>query len=302
MDRLQPGANVLIAARTGNSEWLLLDDDAAGERWVRRNAVQEASPLASIPVRDVTATPQPSPTPTPDSEETPTPGEGVPDFAPSDARFVFGTSGRPAIRISIVNSGADFTGPVVVEAGMSSGSLVSSQLVFDLSLRSGRVATVDFELAGAVPDRTDISVSIDPGNAVRESNEDNNSVTFTSVAAPLDPPELLIDGVSVSGTTVNVTVINIGGALPESQVSVRVSVGGGQATQSATASLETNGTLNFTVEAPGTGTGTVQVLIDGATAASRSIEVGTAEPTVTETATTTTTATAEVTPSPTTVA
>lgn len=278
--RLQPGATVVLAARTTDGEWVLIDDDSAGDRWIRRNAVQESGDLAGLPARDVTATPPPTATPTAEAG-TPTPTGGEPDFAPSDARFVAAAGGRAVLRVSIANNGADFSGPLVVEAVVSAGNLVSSQLVFDLSLRSGRVATVDFELVGPVPDRADVSIRIDPGNAIRESNEDNNSVTFTGVSAPQDPPEILIESVSVSGTTLTVVVVNLGGALPESEIAVRVSVGGAQATQTTRARLDTDGRIQFTIQAPGTGSGTVQVLIDGATAASRPVEVagGAATPT-----------------------
>jgi subtilase family serine protease len=187
---------------------------------------------------------------------------------------VFASGGRAALRVSIANSGADFSGPLVVEAVMSSGNLVSSQLVFDLSLRSGRVATVDFELQGDVPERADVSIRIDPSNVIRESNEDNNSVTFTGVTTPSDPPEVLIESVSVEGTTLTIVVVNLGGALPQSEIAVRVSVGGGQATQATITSLDSEQRIQFTIQAPGTGSGTVQVLIDGATAATRGVEVG----------------------------
>jgi uncharacterized protein YraI len=279
--RLQPGTRVMIAAKTRDGEWLLLDDDSPGERWIRRNAVQEDASLVNVPIRDVTATPPPTSTPTPESTATPTPTGAEPDFAPIDARFVFGAGGRGALRVSITNTGADFSGPLVVEAATSDGTLVSPKIVFDLSLRSGRVATVDFEIAGPLPERADVTVRIDPENAIRESNEDNNTVTFTGVTAPSDPPEIVIESLSVDGATITVVVHNIGGPMQPSEITVRVSVAGSQASQSTTASLDSDQRIQFTIQAPATGTGTVQVLVNGATAATRTVEVGGGEATST---------------------
>jgi hypothetical protein len=274
VDRLQPGAAVLLAAKTRDNEWLLLDTDAPGERWIRRNAVQESSSLANLPVRDTSGTPAPTATPTPDGEPTEEPPAGDPDFAPVDARFIFAEGGRAVLRVSVQNAGGDFSGPLVVEAAMSDGRLVSSQLVFDLSLRSGRAATVDFDIAGALPERADVTVSIDPGNAVAESNEDNNRVTFGGVAAPADPPEIIISAATVDGFDVAVRVRNLGGPLGQSEITVRLEIAGQVITQSVVQALDTDEAIDFVLEAPGTGSGTVQVLIDGATADSRPVEVG----------------------------
>jgi hypothetical protein len=273
VDRLQPGAEVLIAARTPDSEWLLLDEESAGERWIRRNAVQDSTNLSALPLREVSGTPPPTAT-TPSGEptETPTPS-GAPDFSPVDARFVFADGGRSALRVSIRNDGADFAGPVVVSVQTSATSLASTQLVFDLSLRSGRVATVDFQTTGEVPERDDVTVVVDPDDAVRETNEDNNTVTFTGVPAPSDPPELLISQVTVDGSQVTVVVRNIGGPLPPTEISVRVTIGGNQTTQTTTTSMATDQSIPFTLQSPGTGEGTVEVLLSGGIAATETVTV-----------------------------
>jgi hypothetical protein len=190
-----------------------------------------------------------------------------------DARFVFADGGRSALRVSIRNDGADFAGPVVVSVQTSATSLASTQLVFDLSLRSGRVATVDFQTTGEVPERDDVTVVVDPDDAVRETNEDNNTVTFTGVPAPSDPPELLISQVTVDGSQVTVVVRNIGGPLPPTEISVRVTIGGNQTTQTTTTSMATDQSIPFTLQSPGTGEGTVEVLLSGGIAATETVTV-----------------------------
>jgi hypothetical protein len=86
-------------------------------------------------------------------------------------------------------------------------------------------------------------------------------------------------------------IANIGGTLPPGEITVVVSVGGVQQSQSIAGGLESDETATFVIEAPGTGTGTVSVLINGATAASAPVEIASGAPTETATATETATET-----------
>ena len=286
--RVQPGTEVLLVARTRDSEWLQLDD-STGERWIRRNAVAESGSLSSLPIRDVTATPPPTATATPPTTPTPSTAN-LPDFSPSDARFVFADRGRAALRVSIKNDGADFSGPLVIEAVTTPDGLLISPLVFDINLRTGRVATVDFEVSGALPDRADVTVRVDPGNAVSESNEDNNTVGFTGVRAPADPPEISISAATIDDGQIGVTIVNLGGPLAPSEVAVVVEVGTNQSQSSRVLSLDTDESASFSVPIPATGTATVRILLNGATAATGTVQIpGTATATpATQGATTTT--------------
>lgn len=284
--RLQPGAEVRLVARTRDSEWLQIDD-SAGERWIRRNAVSESGSLSTLPIRDVTATPPPTATATPPTTPTPSTAN-LPDFSPSDARFVFADRGRAALRVTIKNDGADFSGPLVIEAVTSPGSLLVSPLVFDINLRTGRVATVDFEVTGALPDRADVTVRVDPENAIEESNEDNNTVGFTGVRAPADPPEISISSATIVDGQINVTVTNLGGQLAPTEVSVVVEVGTNQSQSKRVLSLDTDESAHFQVPVPAAGTATVRVLLNGATAATGTVQIpGTATATATTASTTT---------------
>ena len=244
-------------------------------------------PSAAQTIRDVTATPPPTATATPPTTPTPSTAN-LPDFSPSDARFVFADRGRAALRVTIKNDGADFSGPLVIEAVTSPGSLLVSPLVFDINLRTGRVATVDFEVTGALPDRADVTVRVDPENAIEESNEDNNTVGFTGVRAPADPPEISISSATIVDGQINVTVTNLGGQLAPTEVSVVVEVGTNQSQSKRVLSLDTDESAHFQVPVPAAGTATVRVLLNGATAATGTVQIpGTATATATTAATTT---------------
>ena len=294
-ERLEPGATVLVVARTEDSEWLMIDDDAAGEHWIRRNAVQDNPALVSLPVRTDVAD-EPTQTATPEPGETPAPTpSGGPDFTPVDARFVYAEGGRGVLRVSVVNNGSSFSGSLTVQAAISSGSLVQSQIVLDLSLPPGGGATLNFEVAGSLPSQANATVIVDPGNAISESIEDNNTAHFPGLSSPAGPPELIITSVEVSDGSVTVVVTNLGGQLPPGEIAVVLTVGGVQEIQSTNTGLATDESVTFTLTAPGTGTGTVSVVINGATAQSVSVDIPpeattTASATTTETATEATTA------------
>ena len=168
--------------------------------------------------------------------------------------------------------------------------LLISPLVFDINLRTGRVATVDFEVSGALPDRADVTVRVDPGNAVSESNEDNNTVGFTGVRAPADPPEISISAATIDDGQIGVTIVNLGGPLAPSEVAVVVEVGTNQSQSSRVLSLDTDESASFSVPIPATGTATVRILLNGATAATGTVQIpgaATATPTTQGSATAT---------------
>ena len=310
---LQAGTDVRLLARASSGQWLLIEDRVAGERWVRANAIQVEGDVESLPIRDTAATSTPggavSATATPDRGTTPVPS-GLPDFVPTDARFVFSGASRLALRVTIRNDGASYNGPVVVSVNTAPGATVSSQLTFQLSLASGRSAVADFDVPTAPPGRVDITVRVDPANSIRESNDDNNSATFRSVASPAEPPDIQVAVTIQPGAngSIVVTVSNSGGPLQSTEVRVVLRVAGQEQTAAKTVSLGKDESTTFTFAKFAQGDGSVQVSLNGVPAASGGFKVegasgtvsATAQPTgTTPAATATTPATTTATPQPT---
>ncbi|MGK2964983.1 MAG: hypothetical protein ACSLFM_05195, partial [Tepidiformaceae bacterium] len=119
-------------------------------------------------------------------------------------------------------------------------------------------------------------VTVDPDDAIDEGAEDNNSVTFT--VNPLEEePNIVIGTVAVGGGSLTVTVLNNGGDMDSSVVTVRFSVtDGGQTTTaetSGTVALAKNQEQTFTIANAPSGTGVVTVLVDGVQVASTNASV-----------------------------
>lgn len=279
---LRAGNEVRLVARTSNGEWFLIDDAAQGERWVRANAIQVDGDAESLPQRDTASTPTPGTTSTiiatatPARATTPTPASGPPDFVPTDARFVFSGAGRIALRITIRNDGGSYSGPLVIALTTTSPGLVAGQLVFDVTLGNNRSTTVDFDVIVAPQGKVDVTARIDPSNAVRESNDDNNSATFRGISAPVEPPNIDA-GVTVQpgpAGSIIVTVRNSGGPLAATEFRVRLRVGGQEQTSSKTVALGTGESTTFTFAKFASGDGILEVSAGGVPVASGTFTVG----------------------------
>ena len=140
-----------------------------------------------------------------------------------------------------------------------------------MALPAGGSAVADFELKTPVTTAKTAVVKVDPDNAVKETNEDNNSATFT-LAPAVEQPDLTISKVDTTGNIV-VTITNAGGALPASTVTVKVTVGGNGSEQSKNIALANGQSSDFTVTKPGTGAGKVEVFLAGQVVKTKEITV-----------------------------
>lgn len=175
---LQPGREVDVIGRTRNGEWLLID--VGGGNWVPRSAIELLDSIELVPIRE--PTPTPVPTPTPEPSPTPTPEPQLPDFAPTDAFLV----GNNLLRVTIANrSSASYEGVLVVSATGVGADPPS--IAVNVSLPGHSSITVDFTLSPGITEETTVNVKVDPDNAIEETVEDNNSVTFV-LQPPADQP------------------------------------------------------------------------------------------------------------------
>lgn len=204
----------------------------------------------------------------------------MPDFSPVDARMVFGGNGRASLRISIRNEGSAYAGPLVVGLTTVPAGLVSPQQAFDVNIGTGKTATVDFEVTGQLPAKTDVTVRVDPANAIKEASKDNNTTSFKGVTAPADPPDVVVSSVTVqpgASGTITVTVLNNGGNLGQSEIRVKVTVGSSDASQVKNQALNKGESTNFSFQKFATGSGRVEVFINGVPTASANIDVPAAQ-------------------------
>ena len=258
---------VLVGRSAGESEWVLLDSGL----WIRRAAVRLDDSLALLPVRRPTPTPAPSSTPTPQPSETATPEGGLPDLSPSNAALA---DEGATLRVTIRNqSTADYQGPLVVSAvGLPEGDL---QEAFLVNIPAGGNQVVEFDLPRANTDGGTVQISVDVGNNVEESNEDNNDATFL-LSPSVDPPVFTV-AATVNGATIDVTVTNVGGPLTDASMFVSVSLAD-STNSSGTAdslSLQTGQSRSFKVSTPiGTGQATVTVFVNGEAFGSGSVQIG----------------------------
>src|SRR5690606_21159360 len=93
------------------------------------------------------------------------------------------------------------------------------------------------------------------------------------------PPSFSISA-NVGETSVSVTIQNIGGPLPASNVAIEVRLGGSSnRSASQNISLQNGQSANFTVSRPvGSGTAEIVVYVDDQQFASTTIEIGGGEP------------------------
>jgi hypothetical protein len=269
---LEPGETVKIVGKTRDGEWLLLER-SNGERWVVRTAIQEQDSIALVQVREPSPTPAPSiaatNTPaaeTPEPSRTPTqPTEKLPDFVPIDARFVFTQGGAAALRVTIRNDGAGYSGPLVLTVTTDPPTGASGSVVFNVVVGTGTTTAVDFQAGGNLPDKVNVSVQVDPGNAVNEASEANNTAQFGNVSAPVEPPNVSL-GQPVIGANITVVVTNSGGPLKAgTELVVRVKVGEFEKEdrQTLAAPLGKGASLTFTIAKPGSGEGSIALLVGG---------------------------------------
>lgn len=262
---LETGSRVRVIGRTTDNAWLLLD----GGGWVRRSAIRLLDSIEFLPRRDPTPTPVPTHTPTPEASPSPspTPSRDRPDFTPTNAAL---TNGGRTLAITIANlSPRSYEGPLEVQvSGLPEGT---RSRAFQVRLAENGNTTVSFELSTAVNSQIAVRVTVDPGNAILELSEDNNSATFT-LAAPTPEPSLSIANVTRNASQVRVTVRNDGGPLSSTTVTIRVSLGGERQESSRTIALATGQEAEFVVAKPSTsGEATVEVLIGGSVVASTTV-------------------------------
>jgi hypothetical protein len=266
---LTAGTEVTILGRTRDSDWLLIDMDNG--RWVKRNAIGElGDSLSLVPVKDPTPVPQPSATntavPSPSPSVSPTPNGKLPDFVPQNATL---TDGGAKLRVTIGNpSSNNYTGPLVVSvSGVNPGTLSQA---FSVNLPANGSATVEFDLNPPLTTQKTATIKVDPDNAVKEANEDNNRVDFGLTPAT-SQPDLVITTVDPGANSITIGIRNNGAALPASEITIRITVGGAKAELTKTLALAKGQDASFSVAKPGSGAGRVDVLISGISVASKEI-------------------------------
>lgn len=217
---LDPGDQVTIVGKTRDKEWLLVDIGGQ-ELWIKRTAVQIDDSLSLVPVREATPTPVPDPTETPEPSPSPSPSPDPsgPDFIPTDAVIEVVGANQQVLLVTISNgTSADFQGALVVAvSGLPSGS---AEVAFPVDIPGNGSTTVSFQIPQPISEDVNVTVQVDPDNAVNESNEDNNTTTFL-VTPPTDAPAISLSA-SLNETSINVTILNSGGPLDASSTAIRV--------------------------------------------------------------------------------
>lgn len=267
---LAPGQEVKILGKSRDGDWLLVDVD--GGRWVKRTAIQEEDSLSLVPVREPTPTPAPQPTNTPQPSPTATPSASptpvnAPDLVPTNAVLI---DGGQHLRVTVANiASAAFTGSLVVNVnGVGADPATKA---FAVNIPANGSTTLDFDLNPPVTGQKTAQVRVDPDNAIRETNEDNNAATFVLQPA-VEPPNLTIANPQISATTVTVTVRNDGGEFKSALVVVRLVLGSATVEVNKTIALAKGQSETFTLaRPPGQGEATVTVLVGGQSLASAKI-------------------------------
>ena len=266
---LTAGTEVKILGRTRDSDWLLIDIDNG--RWVKRNAIVEQDSLSFVPVKEPTPVPEPTATntavPSPSPSVSPTPNAKLPDFVPQSATLA---DGGAKLRVTIGNASSNsYTGPLVVSVSGGVVPKIPTQ-AFSVNLPANGSSTVEFDLDPPVTTPKTATVKIDPENAVKEANKDNNRADFGLTPA-VAQPDLVITTVDVAVDPIKVGIKNSGGALPTSEVTVRITVGSSSADEKQTLALAKGQEASFSVRKPATGAGKVEVFINRTVVASKDI-------------------------------
>lgn len=274
---IEPPDRVTVTGRTSDSAWLRIE--RGGGLWVRAAAVNLDGPPDLAPVRETgpapttaaTLTPEPTGTGTATATPTPsaTPAPSAPDFRAVNAELV---EGGAVLRVTISNPSTNpFAGSVVV--GVSDDVPASpSEQVVNVSLPPNGMADIEFTLDPPVTEQASVLVTVDPDNAIAESNEDNNATNF-ALAAPVAGPRLLLEA-NVSGGVLAVTIRNDGERLTTNSASVIVSVPGETTSRAIRLDLDEGESIVVGgLSAPRTGaTITITLRIEGADAATLAID------------------------------
>jgi subtilase family serine protease len=157
----------------------------------------------------------------------------------------------------------------VAVGGVSPGTLTKA---FNVEIPANGATIVEFELNPPVTTQKSAQVKVDPDNAIKETNEDNNNTTFV-LTPPVEQPEIVISGVSFGATTIGVTIKNEGGPLAASTVTVKVTVGGVSAQKVEQIALATGQSYPFTVPRPGTGSAVIEVLVNGTVVTTQNLNI-----------------------------
>jgi uncharacterized protein YgiM (DUF1202 family) len=275
---LKAGDQVTIIGKTRDKEWLLIDLDGQ-QRWVKRTAIQEQDSLDLVltteptprpqPTATDTPVPSPSPSASPSRSPSPSPGANSPDFVPTNA-ILF--DGGAKLRVTVGNiSTNNFNGTLVVSvSGVNPGTLT---VAFAVNIPANGNATVDFELNPPVTTQKTAKVTVDPDNAIKEQNEDNNTASF-GLAPPLEQPNLLLS-VAVQASTLSVTISNSGGPLATTNATVKVTLGAQSTSLQTSLAINKGGsqTVNNVPKPQDSGQATVEVIVGGQTLASTTIQL-----------------------------
>ncbi len=263
--QLNAGETVKILGKTPDSTWLLVDIGGPEPRWVKRDAIQEQDSLALVPVRVPTPTPGPSTvaSPSPTGSPSATAIPNAPDFAPTNAVLIDGGS---RLRVTIVNLASNgYAGALVVS--VSGVPVDPAKQAFNVSIPANGSTTVDFVLSSAVTTQASAKVQVDPDQAIKETNRDNNTATFV-LQPPTEAPNLTITSAVVSGNVVNITIANTGGELKSTSVTVRVTFGAATLDQAFTMALVKGQSIAVQVPKPSAASATAQLFIGGQAASS----------------------------------
>lgn len=275
---LEPSQVVTVIGKTLNQQWLQVE--TGGGLWVRFSAV-DISPedLASVPAVEPPPAPVDTPTPPPtqvSDTETPTPTAtgttapppNAPDFIPTNAEPI---EGGTILRITLTNASTNpFSGPIAV---LVEGVPASpAEQVLTVSMEPNGTAALNFDLDPPITEQTTVTVTLDPDDAIAETNEDNNVTEFILVPPPEGP--VLSLRASVTGGMLSVVIQNDGGELTTNDARLVVSVPGETTTRtiSPLAIAENDSATIDGIAAPRTGESIrVTLFIDGINVATASV-------------------------------
>ncbi|MBI2765547.1 MAG: hypothetical protein HYX53_06495 [Chloroflexi bacterium] len=270
---LNPGQDVVILGKSEDEQWLFVDVNGGG--WVKTLAVDLVDSLALIPVRTNTPTPTvapatPIPTPSPSATATPS---SAPDFVPTDAQLI---EGGARLRVTIKNISSNaFEGSIVVSAAKVNASPAEKAFGVKLAANGG-TGVVEFELSPPVTSQKSVDIKVDPSNAIKETEENNNSATFV-LTPPVEQPVIGLV-TQIVGPNIAVTISNTGGpiASTDSRVVVTLEANGVKTTQDAAVTLALDKGKSVVVNVPkpqGSGQARVDLIVGGQVIATTTIRL-----------------------------